>query len=662
MAALVPYTYIQCPCSDAPAPWRPGSDAQLPSSTTTNSSTTTTTTTTTTRDAHPDADDDRTFDPRAPRANFSLYPLEHLLYCGDCHQIRCPRCVADEIVTYYCPSCLFEVPGSQVKSEGNRCTRSCFQCPVCIGPLAVRSADRPAADPDLPPAPAPDSATAAAYVLNCSYCHWSSTDIGIGFDRAQGIFDQLERTRNGGHARLTAKERRDQRRREAQSAVDRETGETPAAADATATEAAAAAAAHDLDTETHFANLQAFYQAQLTATHAATPGITALADLGFSSPNAFSRLMALYTGDAGASLGGRLGAHGPRPPPFQREAATPAEGLVPAQLDDGAALARLRGAAATTTTAQRRAQPPCLGEPAAQRGRQLRFVDMLRPVQTLLRTKRAKRCPACRHIICKPDAKVAATRFRIRLVAGSYLPTITIRPLPAAAAATGRGHSASVSSTTTTPPEATAGEGGPQQQQQQQQQPQQQLLRPLQPAQFLLTFRNPLFETVRVTLATPARTPGRFGSTVTLLCPQFEMDANTDVWDEALRDGGDKAAEAARRDPAGGEAGGEGAAGRAEAGKIWERGRNWVSVAVEVVPALLRVDRLRAQHPAEDVDASPLREDEDVLEIPVFVRVEWEAEAGADELGSAIGRDRDAREKRELAYWCVLGVGRISQE
>jgi dynactin-4 len=101
MAALTPYTYIQCPCSDPSTLGRP-SDASSPTGT------------------EPD-EDDRTFDPRAPRSNFSLYPLEYLLYCEDCHQIRCPRCVAEEIVTYYCPNCLFEVPSSNLKSEGNRC-------------------------------------------------------------------------------------------------------------------------------------------------------------------------------------------------------------------------------------------------------------------------------------------------------------------------------------------------------------------------------------------------------------------------------------------------------------------------------------------------------------------------------------------------------------
>lgn len=99
MAQSTPYTYIQCPCSDLSA--ADDSDASSPV-------------------ARPAHEDERTFDPRAPRSNFSLYPLEYLLYCEDCQQIRCPRCVIEEIVTYYCPSCLFEVPSSNLRSEGNR--------------------------------------------------------------------------------------------------------------------------------------------------------------------------------------------------------------------------------------------------------------------------------------------------------------------------------------------------------------------------------------------------------------------------------------------------------------------------------------------------------------------------------------------------------------
>lgn len=115
---FTPYTYIQCPCSDSAH--LPSAAAHELSSRPSSSD----------RKAGGDSggddkdgeadEDDHTFDPRSPRANYSLYPLEYLLYCEDCHQIRCPRCVAEEIVTYYCPNCLFEVPTSNLKSEGNR--------------------------------------------------------------------------------------------------------------------------------------------------------------------------------------------------------------------------------------------------------------------------------------------------------------------------------------------------------------------------------------------------------------------------------------------------------------------------------------------------------------------------------------------------------------
>jgi len=65
-------------------------------------------------------EEEETFDPRAPRSNFSLFPLDNLLYCEDCKQIRCPRCVHDEIVCFFCPHCLFEVASSTVKTDGNR--------------------------------------------------------------------------------------------------------------------------------------------------------------------------------------------------------------------------------------------------------------------------------------------------------------------------------------------------------------------------------------------------------------------------------------------------------------------------------------------------------------------------------------------------------------
>lgn len=94
---LFPYSYISCPCADVSVPVD--------------------------RPIEHDADgeeQERTFDPTSSRTSFSLYPIEHLMFCEDCQHIRCPRCTIEEIVCWYCPSCLFEIPTSQIKAEGNR--------------------------------------------------------------------------------------------------------------------------------------------------------------------------------------------------------------------------------------------------------------------------------------------------------------------------------------------------------------------------------------------------------------------------------------------------------------------------------------------------------------------------------------------------------------
>ncbi|KAI0976261.1 dynactin p62 family-domain-containing protein [Xylaria arbuscula] len=563
MASFTPYTYIQCPCHDSSTQGRTVDDA-LPTG------------------EHDEIDEDdegHTFDPRAPRSSFNLYPLEYLLYCDVCHQIRCPRCVSEELVTIYCPSCLFEVGSSSVKTEGNRCTRSCFQCPICIGPLAVQAVESP---PDPNPPLASENATtptsAGSWVLTCSYCHWNSSEIGVKFDKPQGIFGQLQKLRYG--------------EEQSKHVVSGDT--SPNKSDSTPETSKA-----------KFAALKSFYGSQTVSANPSA-GLSGLGDYGLNSPGALTRIMSIYSGNNMNGLKQK------NKPAVIREANSANEGFRPSDLDESSSISQLRrgGWDGTVTGAQDKTQV----EEGAQ------FTDQLWPIPYLLRTKRSKRCPVCRHIISKPESKVSNTRWRIRLVANNSIPSISIKPL--------------------NPP---PGSGQ---------------LKPLQPAQFLLTFKNSLFDDVKVTLATPATTPGRFASRVTVLCPEFSIDANPDndmYLDDVLKDG-EKERQRQRGD--------EGIH-QAEAGKIWERGRNWVSIVVEVVPASLHIGPspafLRKEGDPEP-DLSPLREDEDILEIPMLVRLEWESEASQDHVGAAISREKDAKEKRELAYWCAIGIGRISQE
>ena len=114
MSRPFPYTFISCPCADTPVPGPArkhiSRGRESPQKLSHDQPAAT----------DEDEEEEKTFDPRSPRSNFSLYPIEQLLYCEDCHQIKCPRCITEEIVSWYCPNCLFETPSSTVRSEENR--------------------------------------------------------------------------------------------------------------------------------------------------------------------------------------------------------------------------------------------------------------------------------------------------------------------------------------------------------------------------------------------------------------------------------------------------------------------------------------------------------------------------------------------------------------
>ncbi|CAG8497472.1 6797_t:CDS:10 [Diversispora eburnea] len=133
------------------------------------------------------------FDVNSPRVNFSTFPISKLYFCDDCHQIRCPRCVQEEIVCYYCPNCLFEVPTASVKSERNRCARNCFQCPICQNTLSV-TASAEAQSVTTVPSSLSMMASGAPFYLTCGVCRWDSQEIGMNFEKATGLALQLQKT------------------------------------------------------------------------------------------------------------------------------------------------------------------------------------------------------------------------------------------------------------------------------------------------------------------------------------------------------------------------------------------------------------------------------------------------------------------------------------
>lgn len=358
-----------------------------------------------------------------------------------------------------------------------------------------------------------------------------------------------------------------------------------------------------------FDALSSFYRTQLDTTQPAGPFASLSSTYGLDSPSQLSRLLSTYGVGALKKQRGRL--------PTMREALFPSEGLLPAPTpqDEADTLAALESAAwdGTASRAQQAAQ---LTSSLASSTLAPRLTPALRPVPLPLRSKRAKRCGACRHFLVRPDEKrQGALRFKIRLLALTYVPALVASPL-----------AASFLSTPGLPlapaPASPAGPGPA-------------------PTHVLLTFRNPRYEAVQITLATPGRQAASARrarhARVTLLCPSFEVGATADAWSEALE--------------------GVPVAGRPEdgavpeAGKVWSRGRNWTGVVMEIV-----------------AEGGGGGEDEGGMEVPIFVRMEYEAEEAGEGAGyAADARSRERKEKgdkggkvkRELAYWCVVGVGRV---
>ena len=386
----------------------------------------------------------------------------------------------------------------------------------------------------------------------------------------------------------------------------------------------------DLTHDDAFVNLSAFYKDQLS--ESGDPQ-NPYSNSPYSSPANLARIMSLYGGLSYNAL--KKSREKPQP---MREAMARSEGFASFKPDESDAdiIQKMQslGWDGTATSDQRLCAPF---------NNETRFTEQLWPAATPLRIRRAKRCKTCRHIIARPDPKVGSMRYKIRLLAMNYIPRFSIRQLYPTSPPVNR-----VFYLRSEPLER-------------------EKLQPFQMKQYVLTIRNPIFETVKITLATPTRTPGKVASRVTILCPSFTVGPAGDVWDEALSastqstsDGGRKAAMASLT---GTSEGSQGTERQPEAGKIWEKTRNSTSVILEITPGSLEPAPSIVPKTEQELEEGGLDEDDDVLEVPVYVRAEWEAEVKP---GENLQGKKDANvvpgEKmvKELGYWVVLGLGRIA--
>lgn len=490
-------------------------------------------------------------------------------------------------------------------TEVCRCGRSCYQCPACTAQLAVTQVqdlgDEKGKDREelLKPPTSSGGGDSETYILQCHYCDWSSLGIGVQFNKSTKITEQLSRIRK--------------------------------TRTSTSSEQEKITTSHD---ET-FTNLSNFYKEQLGQS---TDPQNPYSNSPYSSPANLARIMSLYGGLPYNAL--KKSREKPQP---MREALNSSEGLTtfspsgPSTDDEMIRKMQTLGWEATTTLTQRISTPT---------NTSTRFTSDLWPAAQPLLTRRGRRCRTCRQFLTRPEQKVGSRKYKIRLLAQNYIPRLSLKPL----------HTQTQAAQGANPIlQILRGENV-----------EEELLQPYQTKHFLLTLRNPLFESVRISLATPGTTPGKIASRVTILCPHFTVGPAGELWDDALASststsasGGRSAAMASltgSSEEATAKAGTESREREKvpEAGKVWEKGRNWTSVVVEVVAGGRPVSIV-----ASGGGENGLDEDEDVLKVPVYVRAEWEVDVKPEKGVESSNGGGGERVTKELGYWVVVDVGRI---
>ncbi|KAL8720785.1 MAG: hypothetical protein Q9181_007853, partial [Wetmoreana brouardii] len=229
------------------------------------------------------------------------------------------------------------------------CQRNCFNCPVCLAQMTVNAIE--VQDHNRPFGP---------FILACGYCNWTSQEIGVQFNKPARISAQLDEIFSKGTPEHPTESTH------SEPEVDLSKPDNP---------------------DIIFANLKYFLKTQLNDVQPDNPLLTPSGDINYSSPSSLARIMSLYT-----NLGSGYGKKSTQKPTAMRESSSTEEGLrvtSPSSDIDATTKLQTEGYPGTTTPLQR----------SNQIHTACNFISDLRPIPMLLRTKRAKRCRTCRHIL-----------------------------------------------------------------------------------------------------------------------------------------------------------------------------------------------------------------------------------------------------------------------
>ncbi|KAG8935748.1 hypothetical protein FRC02_006557 [Tulasnella sp. 418] len=373
-----------------------------------------------------------------PSSSYAFHPLHALFFCEECDLVRCNRCVAVEVSGYYCPNCLFEVPSASVRAEKNRCARNCFQCPHCHNTLSVVPSDPASAESDTTGSPVVGE---APYFLYCNFCRWDSAEVGITFDKPTGLALQLQKLEDSFPDLMEF-----ERLKEHFEPIIRSSSTNVA-----------------------------------TSHHAYTPHhnpITAAASSALARDIPGLRRSTIGNrGVAGqAKSSGKKGADEATDPLYR---------------------SRIEVAAGMGLTSENEVEwLKMLDNPEPVADLEQRWVGSwfqsmkasnLKPLRMPLHSKKSKRCSTCRHILIKPEQKAQSVRYKIKLMAANYLPSITATVTLPTSTSTINTPSTATSRSKAKPPPA-------------EDDPLSSMLQPGKTYPFQITFTNPLYDPIQVRL------------------------------------------------------------------------------------------------------------------------------------------------------------------
>ncbi len=384
----------------------------------------------------------------SPASSHGFHPLESLYFCDECNHIRCNRCVTLDISSYYCPNCLFEVPGASVKAEKNRCARNCFVCPCCQHTLSVLASDAQNAR-DLDPIDPVASQGAPPYYLGCSFCRWDSRPIGLVFDKPTGLSLQLQRSEENAPDVLEFDRLKDHfdpyLKAQTQAAITSAAVGSSAASRSRSSQSTTATAT-GADSTSSSDPARSSRSSRVTAARNA-----AAAALSSSSSRLLRDLPQLAN-----SRNPRAISSAARSAPIEPDELKTYRALNPWQAPADSRRSSSSSASSSTmgviakrekhrrdylARIQSAPNPPITSlddkiaslqqrwSSASIADQPIRAAD-LRPTRVPLKSKLSKRCPSCRHIVIKPDIKAASNRFKIKLVALNFLPEIKLTLAP----------------------------------------------------------------------------------------------------------------------------------------------------------------------------------------------------------------------------------------